>query len=165
MFQKGDTPWNKGARTDSELCPSGHDYSEFAAFTAEGYRYCKECKRIRTTNWRDDVKQDPIKNEDRKEKMRESAKQRNRRYRSEAIEAYGSACVCCGETIPEFLHLDHVNNDGAEHRRELGNGSERGSMALLTWARNNDWPDTLQLKCHNCGMAEGFYGYCPHETN
>src|SRR5206468_7939701 len=36
--------------------------------------------------------------------------------RDAVLDAYGGACVCCGETTREFLTLDHVHNDGARYR-------------------------------------------------
>lgn len=67
-------------------------------------------------------------------------------------------CTCCGETILEFLGLDHVNGDGASHRKEIG----RHSISTYRWARNNGYPPVLQVLCHNCNLAKGFYGSCPH---
>jgi radical SAM protein with 4Fe4S-binding SPASM domain len=30
--------------------------------------------------------------------------------------------------------------------------------------KNNNYPkDLFRLLCHNCNMARGCYGYCPHE--
>src|SRR3990172_6832112 len=54
-------------------------------------------------------------------KDRESAGERERRRaaRVKALTAYGGRCRCCGETEPKFLVFDHINNDGAVHRREL----------------------------------------------
>lgn len=127
----------------------------------DGTPYCRICHAKKAARFRDSLPEDV-----RKARARKYANDTTKRLRAEAIEAYGGACVCCGETTPEFLHLDHTNNDGAEHRRELKQGG-RGSNSLivLRWAKDNNWPDRLQLKCHNCGMAEGFYGYCPHEVN
>src|SRR5881396_3810055 len=39
--------------------------------------------------------------------------------RAEGIGAYGGKCACCGETTFEFLTIDHVRNDGKQHRRAL----------------------------------------------
>lgn len=61
------------------------------------------------------------------EAERQSKQARRRRLRAEVIAAYGGRCACCGEATPEFLSIDHVNNDGAQHRREInGGGSTRG---------------------------------------
>jgi hypothetical protein len=86
-------------------------------------------------------------------------------YRSElrhgAIMAYGGyVCACCGETTPEFLEIDHVNNDGAEHRRQIG---VRGGF--YGWLKTHRYPPGFQVLCSNCNMAKGRYGECPHQRN
>jgi hypothetical protein len=98
--------------------------------------------------------------------MRANAAVRRRRIKQKVIDGYGGACVCCGEHRFEFLTLDHVNGDGAEHRRELSNGKSRrgkGGAAVYDWAIKNNYPDRCQLLCWNCNAAKGYYGYCPHE--
>lgn len=75
--------------------------------------------------------------------------------RARVIHAYGDKCVCCGETEPKFLALDHKNNDGVHHRKIA-----KGHMCK--WAEDNGYPDLLQLLCHNCNLAKAFYGRCPH---
>lgn len=76
----------------------------------------------------------------------------------QAIAAYGGFCACCGETEPKFLQLDHVNNDGAEHRRQI-NG-----VKLATWLRQQDYPDGFQVLCANCNFAKHTNGgTCPHQ--
>jgi len=88
-----------------------------------------------------------------------------RGLRESALHAYGGdrpACNCCGETIPAFLTIDHVNNDGAAHRRQLGKG--QGNLNFLRWLRNNQFPDGFQLLCFNCNIARHHHGgICPHE--
>lgn len=76
------------------------------------------------------------------------------------LAAYGNACKCCGETTPEFLQIDHVNNDGAEHRREVGTGN-----AVYWWLIKNNYPEGFQVLCANCNYAKEFYGGCPHSTD
>ncbi len=42
------------------------------------------------------------------------------RLKDDIYKAYGGyVCTCCGETRELFLTLDHINNDGAEHRKQL----------------------------------------------
>ncbi len=87
------------------------------------------------------------------------------RLRRKVYEAYGDKCVCCGESNPLFLTIDHINNDGAQHRRAL-NRRRRGSDtgAILRWARDNNYPDTLQLLCWNCNCGrQRNGGVCPHK--
>jgi hypothetical protein len=45
---------------------------------------------------------------------------RYQRNHQTVLAAYGGKCVCCGEAEEAFLTLDHVNNDGKQHRAELG---------------------------------------------
>jgi len=146
-----------------DACKNGHSYTEEnLRFNSKGYYYCLICLRQSQRNWmRRNLQSESV-----KRNRRENMKRKVKQLRLEANEAYGGKCVCCGESTPEFLHLDHVNNDGAEHRRELsGSSVSGGSIQTLRWAKKNNWPDKLQLKCHNCGLAEAFYERCPHENS
>jgi hypothetical protein len=89
------------------------------------------------------------------ERNRETIAQRAQNLRQEVISHYGGVCVCCGETRTEFLALDHRNNDGASHRKVV--------KKVYQWAKDNNYPDMLQILCHNCNLAKAFYGACPHE--
>jgi hypothetical protein len=78
------------------------------------------------------------------------------RDKSEAISLYGGKCSCCGEIQREFLTLDHINNDGASQRKELGNG-----VTFLRYVLK-ERPKDLTVLCFNCNCAKGVYGTCPH---
>lgn len=81
--------------------------------------------------------------------------------RSRCISAYGGKCVCCGESEQRFLTLDHVQNDGAAHRKEIGGGGWTG----YRWAEANGYPPNLQLMCYNCNMGRALSGgICPHKA-
>lgn len=57
-----------------------------------------------------------------------------------------------------FLALDHIHGGGGKERRTLC------SSALHARLRKAGWPkDQHQLLCHNCNLAKGFYGRCPHQ--
>lgn len=89
--------------------------------------------------------------------------EKNRALRREVIQAYGGKCACCGETRLEFLALDHLNRDGAEHRRALGvRGGGHNFYVIL---KRLKWPVGLQVLCHNCNAARYYYGRCPHELD
>lgn len=81
------------------------------------------------------------------------------RLRAEFIAEYGGACACCGEREPLFLQLDHINNDGAAHRREHKTGAK-----LLAALKRSGWPkDRYRLLCANCNHGRALNGgVCPH---
>lgn len=91
---------------------------------------------------------------------REKQKDRHKYIRKTVFEHYGLSCVCCGESTYEFLSIDHINNDGAEHRKKHGLGNGRN---LYQWLINNNFPEGFQTLCYNCNFAKGHYGRCPHE--
>lgn len=93
-------------------------------------------------------------------KHRASSNTSRRRLRQEVIAAYGGACVCCRETVFEFLAIDHKNGGGNAHRKSLG---KNPATKLLRWLKENKFPSDFRVLCHNCNMARGFYGHCPHE--
>jgi len=75
------------------------------------------------------------------------------RRKMEVMAEYGGKCVECGETHLEFLTIDHINNDGAERRKELG---INGGSALYSWLKKNGYPkDNYQILCFNCNVAKG----------
>lgn len=78
--------------------------------------------------------------------------------RLEAIAHYGGACACCGEDAYEFLVIDHIHDDGAQHRRELS-----GEL-ISYWLKRNGYPPGYQILCANCNMAKQLGdGFCePH---
>ena len=79
--------------------------------------------------------------------------------KDEVYAAYGGyRCNCCGETTREFLSIDHINNDGAAHRRKIGGGDR-----VYRGLRDNDFPAGFQILCMNCNFARGKYGACPHK--
>lgn len=86
-------------------------------------------------------------------------KEYHRKCRIIVLTHYGGnppKCACCGETIYEFLCLDHMKGDGAEHRREIGND-------IYYWLIKNDFPEGYQVLCYNCNNAKAYYKTCPHK--
>lgn len=88
-------------------------------------------------------------------------RKRNAILRAEMLAAYGAACSCCGEQEPIFLDLDHVENDGAKHRREVGNNTQ-----VMLQLRSQGWPKgRFQLLCCNCNQGKARNGgVCPHHA-
>ena len=95
-----------------------------------------------------------------KDREKGRARQRlgNQRLRDEILTAYGGCCACCGEATPEFLTIDHIHNNGAEHRRLVP-----AAKNLYQLLRREGFPkEDYQLLCMNCNFAKGKYGVCPH---
>ena len=68
--------------------------------------------------------------------------------RLDALVHYSSSppkCAWCGIDDIDVLCIDHINNDGAQHRQEVGGGS-----ALYRWLKTNDYPEGYQVLCWNC---------------
>jgi hypothetical protein len=70
-------------------------------------------------------------------------------------------CACCGEATYQFLGIDHINGGGNKHRQAVGTKKNGGT--IYRWLVKNSFPDGYQVLCHNCNLAKGFYGICPHK--
>jgi len=82
--------------------------------------------------------------------------------RRQCFDHYGWACVCCGETCEKMLTFDHINRDGAAHRKSMG--GQVGGTQIVTWAIRNGFPPILQTMCFNCNIASFRNGgICPHK--
>lgn len=71
------------------------------------------------------------------------------------------ACSCCGEKHLQFLAIDHIAQDGAEHRRKI---DSKGGYTFYNWLVQNGFPPGFRVLCHNCNMAIGIWGTCPHKA-
>jgi hypothetical protein len=88
-----------------------------------------------------------------------------KRLKLEVLNAYGGPKCSC-DKCPEksgnidFLTIDHINNDGNEHRKVLGSGGS----TLYRWLRKNKFPSGYRVLCFNCNSARHINGgICPHE--
>ncbi len=69
-------------------------------------------------------------------------------------------CACCGESHEEFLTIDHIHNNGAEHKKRSGQGTAFNIPQRLF--RKGFKSKDYQILCYNCNCSLGFKGYCPH---
>lgn len=72
---------------------------------------------------------------------------RTRFRKSAVIFAYGNECAECLENNYNKLTIDHINNDGTKHRKEVGN--------IYEYLYNNT-PDKnkYQVLCYNCSCSK-----------
>jgi hypothetical protein len=89
-------------------------------------------------------------------------KKRHRALKIEVMEAYGGVCCACpgcNVTNIQVLTIDHINNDGAEHRKIINSGE------LYSWLKKNNFPPGFRVLCYNCNCGRR-HGLCPlHEIN
>lgn len=70
---------------------------------------------------------------------------------------FGGKCQDCGELDIRTLTLDHVNGDGAEHRRRLSGGTSRVWRDVEVAIRaNRPPPYEFRLLCMNCHAKKTF---------
>jgi hypothetical protein len=179
-------PKNSGRKYCTEPCPlcNGKNKKSRGAKSCwecrykgfkESYRKCSVCGETLTDeNWLPSSQYNShnickkcfsIKGKEKYKERKVWYKNKNYYLKKEVIEHYGGKCACCGVSDLVFLNLDHVNNDGNMHRRELkGSSIHGGGGGHLTykWAKENGYPDTLQVLCFNCNWAKS-HGGCPHQ--
>ena len=134
----------------------------------EGRKSCAKCREY-VNNY---LKDHPQKRSNRKVmysperllKYRAYNKECRDKLRSEVLQAYGGRCACCGEAEEKFLTIDHKDNNGASHRKEIFGRSKGTGTMMYRWLRDNGYPDAFQVLCWNCNCAKGHYGVCPHES-
>jgi adenylate kinase family enzyme len=90
---------------------------------------------------------------------RAKCKYRGEKLRQEIFSYYGTSCICCDESEIKFLTIDHIENNGSEHRKseKVGSGG-----SFYAWLKRNNFPSGFQVLCWNCNSAKGMYGTCPH---
>lgn len=87
--------------------------------------------------------------------------ERRRQAKIETINFYGGKCACCNEARLPFLSMDHINGDGATHRRQLR--EEGRSSTIFEWLKKNNYPSGFRVYCHNCNLGSYLNGgICPH---
>jgi len=97
------------------------------------------------------------------EKHREEIRAKRRaeleRLRAAAITAYGGRCACPGCHVHhvELLTIDHMNGDGATHRRSLG----KSSRDFYRWLEKQNYPSGYQAFCGSCNLAKSDREACP----
>jgi len=74
------------------------------------------------------------------------------RKKQAARAALGDKCVCCGESIPEFLTIDHIN----------GGGRNENTTTMYHRILSGDH-EGLRVLCFNCNCGRELTGgICPH---
>lgn len=81
--------------------------------------------------------------------------------KEQVFTAYGKSCQCCGETTELFLDIDHMDNNGAVHRKQY---NLRAGTQFYMWLIKNNFPANFQTLCCNCNRGKfRNNGVCPHK--
>jgi len=133
---------------------------------------CNDCRKIRSYLWYENNKmkchkasKEWVKNNPEKRKLIQ--KKSNKKVRDlrklQVINHYSNGtmkCACCGESIIEFLTIDHIHNNGSKERKKTGGGT-----VFYYWIVKNNFPEGLQILCFNCNCGRNLTKdkICPHK--
>jgi hypothetical protein len=140
------------------------------------YSYCKPCHIQKN---RDYYLQNQEKHlayrRDYRARNREKLLEQDRAGRTqrtlEVLRHYGNgtaSCACCNESCVEMLQLDHIDANGADHRKFLkqeGVGGYATGWFIYKWLIDNNFPEGYQVLCASCniGKHRSKVNICPHE--
>lgn len=121
-----------------------------------------EKHRIEVAEWRKNNRTKSIESKKKSyykyvDKNRSSARRLRNNNRFFALDAYSQGkfvCACCRCNDYDFLTIDHIDNEGAKHRKKTGCSN------LYSWLKVNNYPEGFQVLCYNCNSLKGHYGYC-----
>jgi hypothetical protein len=83
------------------------------------------------------------------------------KLKRQMIEGYGGKCVCCGDSHPEFLTIDHIGGRNPDNHP----WSKRAGTGIYAKLKRLGWPrDKYRLLCMNCNFAIRWGETCPHEV-
>ena len=72
--------------------------------------------------------------------------------KTKVLRHYGQICALCGEHHFSKLSIDHINNDGGDHRRKLN--MKFGGYNFYLWIIKNDFPSGFQTLCISCNSRK-----------
>ena len=115
---------------------------QIKAANAAYYKRNLEKMRARTTAWRR-VNAEKIK----------AAKADLKRSAINMYSKGNACCAWCGQADIDVLCLDHTDNGGATHRKELRSTGVIG-WGVYRWVREQDYPPIFQVLCCNCNKKK-----------
>lgn len=90
-----------------------------------------------------------------------------RELRCLILNELGGRCYCCGLNDLRFLTIDHIANDGKEHRKLSSGKSKNGYIILLEIQKEGIPKDRYRAACYNCNCARNLTKdkICPHQID
>jgi hypothetical protein len=90
-------------------------------------------------------------------------KQKDVELKRMVLNYYGHNCECCGESNFSLLTIDHIDNNGKEHKNSKG--IKLKGRDLYLFIIKNKFPSGLRILCFNCNIGRQFNkGICPHKN-
>lgn len=83
--------------------------------------------------------------------VNETNKRKRERNKKEVFVHYGGACSICGVNDMDILTIDHIDQNGSEHKKE-NNYVGKGSNGFYRWLRRNGFPEGFRTLCFNCNI-------------
>lgn len=78
-------------------------------------------------------------------------------YKEAAINIYSNGDACCAicrNADIDVLCLDHIANNGSQHRAFLRSVFGGGATNIYRMVKKLDYPTGLQVLCYNCNMKK-----------
>ena len=130
---------------DMKQCTACKQYKDESQFCGR-HRQCRTCRNVYQREW----------NKNHAVYQSERNTKRNKVLREKFFDMYGRKCVCCGEVIPEFLTIEHINGQKGIKNKKRGSPAWREAI-------QEHRPDLYEVLCWNCNLAKGLTGTCPHK--
>jgi hypothetical protein len=103
-----------------------------------------------------------------KEKRYEATRRRALRIKLRVFSHYSETkiprCACCGESSIQFLQLDHIDENGADERKQFKHKGSASGWQFYLYLEQQGFPPGYQVLCANCNFAKAYWpGGCPHK--
>ena len=121
--------------------------------------YCRKCDLIRNKKYVKKHKKEVAKYKDgwakdNSEKCKKAAKKYKNWMKLEVFQHYSNSktpyCKCCKINIFDFMTIDHINGDGAKHRKT----STLRGLTLYRYLYKQKYPKGYQILCYNCNSSK-----------
>lgn len=133
-----------------------------------------ESKKVENPVWTEEYKKEYSKQyrKDNKERLlelnriwcsknREHVREENRKERDnlklDILNHYSNGKLCCancGFNDIRALQVDHIENNGAQERRELFGNRTFAGTTFYRWVRRNNYPEGYAILCANCNIIK-----------
>jgi hypothetical protein len=135
--------------------------------TKKYYRLsCKDCERARTRAWHHNLKESQkearrsmrLKNYHKNPLLYKTYASNFRiKIKKEVLSYYGGGeakCIICGFDNIDALCIDHINNNGAEERKNIYGNNSRAGATFYNKLKVKKFPPGYQTLCANHNMIK-----------